>query len=261
MKKITLLCLALLLALFSVFACTGDNSETSSEPPAESETSQTSSEASANTSSGESGNSSSSIPTVSNPDESNETPSIPEESSDAPAESQIGPLTKPYADILAGSQRMLKTTVSKTVGGDAAPYTTAAYFNGSLIYVETEESGVISRMLLDGDAVYIIDTDNKIAIIVDAAAAGVELPQLYNGAITMTDSGTTELFGREYEYESYTDETGKDFEFFFSGGVLERYRTYDESVSDTIVNTVEISSDICNAMFEIPDDYTVTDTR
>lgn len=68
--------------------------------------------------------------------------------------------------------------------------------------------GVISRMLLDGDAVYIIDTDNKIAIIVDAAAAGVELPQLYNGAITMTDSGTTELFGREYEYESYTDETG-----------------------------------------------------
>lgn len=58
MKKITLLCLALLLALFSVFACTGDNSETSSEPPAESETSQTSSEASANTSSGESGNSS-----------------------------------------------------------------------------------------------------------------------------------------------------------------------------------------------------------
>ena len=40
----------------------------------------------------------------------------------------------------------------------------------------------------------------------------------------MTDSGTTELFGREYEYESYTDETGKDFEFFFSGGVLERYR-------------------------------------
>ena len=38
-------------------------------------------------------------------------------------------------------------------------------------------------------------------------------------------------------------------------------RTYDESVSDTIVNTVEISSDISNAMFEIPDDYTVTDTR
>ena len=85
--------------------------------------------------------------------------------------------------------------------------------------------------------------------------------QFLSKDFSFRDSGTTELFGREYEYESYTDETGKDFEFFFSGGVLERYRTYDESVSDTIVNTVEISSDISNAMFEIPDDYTVTDTR
>ena len=258
MKKIALLILALLIALVSVFACADDSGDASSEPQTESESSREASSDAPDDTSSTGGNS---LPVVSNPETSDDSSAAPEESSSVTAESKVGPLTKPYADILAGSQRMLKTTVSKTVGGDAMPYTTTTYFNGSLIYVETEVSGVVSRMLLDGDAVYIIDTDNKLAIIVNAADAGMELPQLYNGAITLTDSGTTELFGREYEYESYTDEAGKDFEFFFSGGVLERYRCYDESVSDTVVITVEISADVSAARFEIPESYTVTDAR
>ena len=186
MKKIALLILALLIALVSVFACADDSGDASSEPQTESESSREASSDAPDDTSSTGGNS---LPVVSNPETSDDSSAAPEESSSVTAESKVGPLTKPYADILAGSRRMLKTTVSKTVGGDAMPYTTTTYFNGSLIYVETEVSGVVSRMLLDGDAVYIIDTDNKLAIIVNAADAGVELPQLYNGAITLTDSG------------------------------------------------------------------------
>ena len=148
MKKIALLILALLIALVSVFACADDSGDASSEPQTESESSR---EASSDAPDDTSSTGGSSLPVVSNPETSDDSSAAPEESSSVTAESKVGPLTKPYADILAGSRKMLKTTVSKTVGGDAMPYTTATYFNGSLIYVETEVSGVVSRMLLDGE--------------------------------------------------------------------------------------------------------------
>ena len=116
-------------------------------------------------------------------------------------------------------------------------------------------------MLMDGDAVYLIDNDGKSAVIVNASDAGVKPVSLYTGAITLKDSGKEELFDREYDFESYTDETGKSFDLFFSGGSLERYRSYDESVGDTIVISLGISADTSGAMFEIPSDYTVVDAR
>lgn len=202
-------------------------------------------------SSGEESEDESSSEDISEPDES-----MPDESG------EIGPLFESYAKILAGNEKTVTTVESKTVGGVATPYTTTASYRGDLIYVEIEEAyGNISCMLMDGDAVYLIDNDGKSAVIVNASDAGVKPVSLYTGAITLKESGKEELFDREYDFESYTDETGKSFDLFFSGGSLERYRSYDESVGDTIVISLGISADTSGAMFEIPSDYTVVDAR
>ena len=188
-------------------------------------------------------------------EESSEEP--PEESSAAP-EVTVGPLTKPYLAILDSGSYRIRISETRTVGGEALPYTVTAYHKGDTVYYEVEESYGSKTEYLRKDGKFItLDTFSQKALV--SADEGEQFEKtLWTGGITLTDSGSVTLFETEYKYESYKDETGFEFTLLYDlEKTLERYRSYDGKLKDTIVISISISGDISDGIFDIPSGYTI----
>ncbi|MEG2003187.1 MAG: hypothetical protein RR057_01145 [Clostridia bacterium] len=268
MKRIMCLLMAFL-SIFILISCSSKTPETSNSSSSHdsSNVSNNSSssmlESSLHTSS--SAVSSSSSSTASN-DESSET-SRPNddsssETSSAPIKDVIGKKAKPYISIINSGNYMLKIEETRMVGGEAMPYTTTSYHKGNSIYALIDESyGATSEILIvDNTFVYLLDSFNKIAIKSPYTTDAFTEKVLFSGKISMTASGTEKVFDTPYDYESYRDEKGFEFTLYFqpNTGVLKRYKYYDTARKDTIIISIDISSDISAGIFKVPDNYTVS---
>lgn len=171
---------------------------------------------------------------------------------------KIGELTASYLDIIGSGNYRIRTSETRTVGGEALPYTVTAYHKGDAVYYEIEESyGSKVTYLRKGGKLITLDTFARAAMISDDDGEVFE-KKLWTGDITLTGVGTEELFDTQYSYEKYTDSAGFEFTLFFNiTDELERYRSYDSTVKDTIVISLSVSGDISGGIFEIPSDYTV----
>ncbi len=219
------------------------------------ESSEESSESQSSAESSVSAEISSEQPTSSQEDSSNE-------ASEASVEkSVVGSLFKPYFDKIESGVYMIKTVESRMAGGEALPYIITAYHNGGAVYAVIEESyGSKSEYIVAGGKLTVLDSVTKTAVVMDYDAALFSEKQLWTGIINLTGSGTQMLFNTEYEYETYTDSEGFEFDLFFSNGALKRYRSYDEERKDTIVISLSVSDDISGGVFEVPEGFTVADT-
>lgn len=188
---------------------------------------------------------------------------ISEESQDiSQPESIIGDLFAPYYDILKSGEYVLTTTESKTIGGEAVPYTVTAYRRHNVVFAVIEESyGSISEYLVKDSSLIILDKFDKNALILDYKETLWKEKQLWTGNITLTDSGTATLYEKEYNYETYVDSAGYEFTLFFMDNTLERYRSYSEALKDTIVISISVSDDLSQGVFDIPSEYTIIDAR
>ena len=182
-----------------------------------------------------------------------------EESSASP-EITVGPLTKPYLAILDSGSYRIRISETRTVGGEALPYTVTAYHKGDTVYYEVEESyGSKTEYLRKGGKFITLDTFSQKALV--SADEGEQFEKkLWTGDITLTDSGSVTLFETEYEFESYKDATGFEFTLLYDlEKALERYRSYDGKLKDTIVISISISDDISDGVFDIPSGYTIVE--
>lgn len=181
------------------------------------------------------------------------------EESSEPAE-KTGELTAPYLNTIDSGKYRIRISETRTVGGEALPYTVTAYHKNKAIYYEIEESyGSKVTYLRKGGKLITLDEFLKTALVSDDDGEVFE-KKLWTGDIRLTGSGTEQLFDTDYSYEKYVDSKGFEFTLFFNlNGELERYRSYDSSVKDTIVISVSISSDISDGVFDIPSGYTVVE--
>ena len=185
-----------------------------------------------------------------------------EESSEESSEpaAKIGELTAPYISRIDSGKYSIRISETRTVGGEALPYTVTAYHKNKAIYYEIEESyGSKVTYLRKGGKLITLDEFLKTALVMDDDGEVFE-KKLWTGDIRLTGSGTEQLFDTDYSYEKYVDSKGFEFTLFYNlNGELERYRSYDSSVKDTIVISVSISSDISGGVFDIPSGYTVVE--
>ncbi len=187
--------------------------------------------------------------------------SEPEESSEEPSsgtEQTVGNLAKPYLDSISSGRYRIRISETRTVGGEALPYTVTAFHKGGSVYYEIEESyGSKVTYLRKGGKLITLDAFSRVAMVADDDGEVFE-KTLWTGDITLTGAGTEQLFDTDYRYEKYVDSKGFEFTLFFNIlDELERYRSYDSSVKDTIVISLSVSDDISDGIFDIPSDYTV----
>lgn len=194
------------------------------------------------------------------PSEISEEPSTPDESSQADADPVLGSLFTPYYRIMKSGKYMLKTVESKIVGGEAMPYTTTVYRDGDKAYITIEESyGATSELLIRDDSTYWLDAMSKQAIRSDGTESLDAERVLFTDGIRYLRKDIITRFDSEYECEVYTDSRGQEFTFgFSSGGVIQLYRFYNKEKKDTITIDIDISANITAAIFEIPDDYSIS---
>lgn len=177
-------------------------------------------------------------------------------------QSVTGNLFDPYYQTIKSGKYMLSTTETKIIGGESVPYTVTAYHNNGVIYALIEESyGSVSEYIIKDGNLIILDEYNKTALIFDYDKSLFSEKTLWTGSITLTDSGTQKLFNTMYNYESYVDSAGFEFTLFFEDEDLRRYRSYNEKQKDTIVISLSVSDDISEGVFDIPDNFSITDAR
>lgn len=182
---------------------------------------------------------------------------ISEDTSSAPSVG-VGEYAAPYLEMISSGSYRIRTSETRTVGGEALPYTVTAYHKGGIVYYEIEESygSRVSYLRKDGKLI-VLDEFSKVAMVYPDDGEQFE-KTLWNGDITLVASGTEQLFETDYTYETYRDESGFEFTLFFNAlDELERYRSYDSSVKDTIVISLSVSADVSGGVFDIPSGYTV----
>ena len=176
-------------------------------------------------------------------------------------QSVTGNLFDPYYQTIKSGKYMLSTTETKIIGGIGAYTVTATTITG-LYTPSTEESyGSVSEYIIKDGNLIILDEYNKTALIFDYDKSLFSEKTLWTGSITLTDSGTQKLFNTMYNYESYVDSAGFEFTLFFEDEDLRRYRSYNEKQKDTIVISLSVSDDISEGVFDIPDNFSITDAR
>ncbi len=176
-----------------------------------------------------------------------------------PNVSVYGRYGKKYFELMESGVYCRKTVESRSVGGEAFPYTVTVYRKGEIMNVVIEESyGVKTSYIIRDGKQIILDPFNKTAYVYEYDGTVYEKP-LWNGIIRLKSEGTQVLFSTPYDYETYTDSTGFEFTVFYTEGVPERYRSYDEERLDTIVIDFTVTDDLSGAVFDIPGSYTVTD--
>jgi len=180
-----------------------------------------------------------------------------EEVSVAPV-ARIGEYASPYLETIASGTYKIRISETRTVGGEALPYTVTAYHKDSAVYYEVEESyGTKTSYLRKDGSLIVLDSFSKAAMVYPDDGEQFE-KTLWTGEITLAASGSEQLFETEYHYEKYTDDTGFEFTLFFNlADELERYRSYNSSVKDTIVISLSVSPDVSGGVFDIPEGYTV----
>lgn len=197
-------------------------------------------------------------------EESSEEESVEESSEEISEETSgansgdIGRYAAPYLEMLASGSYRIRTSETRTVGGEALPYTVTAYHKGGAVYYEIEESygSKVAYLRKEGKLI-VLDEFSKVAMVYSDDGEQFE-KTLWNGDITLVGSGTEQLFETDYSYETYRDGNGFEFTLFFNAlDELERYRSYDSSVKDTIVISLSVSADVSGGVFDIPSGYTV----
>lgn len=196
------------------------------------------------------------------PEESSQPPeesSLPEESSQPVIENNIGSLFEPYYHIMKSRQYMLRTVESKLVGGEAMPYTTTVYRNGDTVYITIEESyGALSELLVKDGNTYWMDSYSKQAICSKGTESLDAEHVLFTDGIKYLRKDTIKWSDTDYTCEIYTDNRGLEFSFGFSMfGELRLYRYYDAKKKDTITIDIELSANISDGEFDVPDGYTI----
>ncbi len=186
--------------------------------------------------------------------------SVPEESSapEQPSET-VGSLFSSYYRILKSGKYVLKTVESKIVGGEAMPYTTTVYHNGSVVYITIEESyGATSELLIKDGNTYWLDSISKQAIRTPGTDSLDAERTLYADGLRYLRNEIYKSYDTEYTCEVYTDSRGREFSFGFSSfGELRLYRFYDAAKKDIITIDIDISANIAPGQFDIPDGYTI----
>lgn len=192
--------------------------------------------------------------------EASEEPSTPDESSQPADAPVLGSLFTPYYRIMKSGKYMLKTVESKIVGGEAMPYTTTVYRDGDKAYITIEESyGATSELLIRDGSTYWLDAMSKQAIRSDGTESLDAERVLFTDGIRYLRKDIITRFDSEYECEVYTDSRGQEFTFGFGyGGVIQLYRFYDKEKKDTITIDIDISANITDGVFTIPDDYSIS---
>lgn len=190
-----------------------------------------------------------------------ETSETSEETSfcDDPTVPVYGKYGKKYFELIESGTYCRRTVESRTIGGEAVPYTVTVYRSPEAVNVVIEESyGMKTTYIIRDGRLITLDGFQKKAYITEYDGTVYEKP-LWNGVIKLKSEGTQTLFQRNYQYETYKDSDGFEFTVFYSEGVPERYRSFDKNKLDTIVIDFTVSDDMSGAVFGVPENYSIAD--
>lgn len=154
----------------------------------------------------------------------------------------IGPLLRPYDDLVSGGEYTLKITFNEVIGGESVPtVTTSVHHNGTMKIKVEESYGSETVYFVEGDTLYYYTSDGEQRHIeYDPGVLNVYLYAPYDSCHELTGSGDMTLYGKEYRYEKYRDKYGKETAFLFSGTLLERKLVYN-GAGEPSVYTVELT--------------------
>lgn len=176
-----------------------------------------------------------------------------------PTSPVYGKLGKKYFELIESGVYCRTTVESRTIGGEAFPYTVTVYRTHEAINVVIEESyGVRTTYIIKDGKLITLDAFQKKAYINEYDGMTYEKP-LWDSPVRLKSEGTQMLFNHTYQYETYTDVNGSEFTLYFSAGIPERYKSYDAEKLDTIVIDFTVSDDMSGAVFDIPENYGITD--
>jgi len=130
--------------------------------------------------------------------------------------------------------------------------------NGDKVYSESRMGDVTAGVsIIDGDVMYTIDHNSKMvvkmALQADAQTMTADILEEEDVNLETMKTGTRTIDGKEYDTEEWIVEDGTSIMCFDGDDLKYIVGTYDGE--EIVMKVIEVSDDVDDSLFVIPDDY------
>lgn len=169
-------------------------------------------------------------------------------------------LSAAYVDMMKSNNYMMKYRTFIDFDGVETEALITTVISGEKSAFSTESDEINSATIMEEDKSYLIDHNSKTVMIMpfimaDTADEGIEITQVGSEKLEFVDTGNGTFMGNSRPYEEYAAENVTVL-YYFDGNELDGMEMITEGES-IIMDVVEMSSNIDESMFEIPEDYQV----
>lgn len=158
----------------------------------------------------------------------------------------------PYNELFKSGKYLLKYQgyVDMDPEGTHADVTLAV--DGENLLWTTEADGSKSKVLINGDAAYMIDDVSKTYM--TGTMSNKEASLINGSSLEYVGSGTETFYGKEMTYDEYNYDIGTLKYYFFKDELFAIKN--DNPIESTVMNIIEFSANVTEDMFTLPSGYT-----
>ena len=148
--------------------------------------------------------------------------------------------------------------MSSTANAAGTELTLTSAVKDGKSYVNVEQAGGSYSIIIKDDKIYMLEAETKRAYAVSSASIGFgsymeEAEDMIYGS--QYSEGEVTIDGVKYQYEGYTSERG-EVRYCFLGKNF-RYLTVDNGSEYVAIKVNELSKNVDESLFEIPEDYKI----
>lgn len=170
----------------------------------------------------------------------------------------LGKLLEGCADVVKNGVYKCTVTRQRQIGGLSVPATTVTcYGDGFISVVEYEGHDIASEIFINADGAYYLNADLNTAYLLPADTAVTDTVE-FEGLLYI-ESGSTVAGTSAYKYERYITPSGRQVDYLFAGGSLEKMKIYDGDGYELI--SINVSPDISGVRTSLPDGIEIIDDR
>lgn len=170
--------------------------------------------------------------------------------------------------VFSGDSYIMSFEGEMDLGEGTESTTLTVAVKGNDVYTDIDATSQHISVIIKDNTTYVVSHDEKMCITTEGENESLidndmliskdELKEMESQEYT---TGKETIDGTEYEYEEYKDEEiGISERYYFSGSDLKYIKSIDEDGEEEIMKIIKLSSEVDEAIFNVPEGYQVIDS-